>query len=145
MKTALVLLISVLTLWGAKIDDFAAANGYLRDYKPALEQAKKENKLIMLVMVADYCPWCRKMEHKTLEDSAVAAKVKSEFVPVIVDRNLDKAHYPEAYDTPRIPTVFFINPHTETHIYESIAYVKKDEYLQTLGEVRESFLKKGEE
>lgn len=61
-----------LALFGAHIDEFASNMGYHRDYKSALAQAKKENKVIMMVLVGDYCPWCRKFERKTLQRAMVA-------------------------------------------------------------------------
>jgi thiol:disulfide interchange protein len=124
-----------MALWSANIDDFASEQGYYRDYDTAFAVAKKEQKVLMLVMVADYCPWCRKFERKTLSTSEVASKIKEYFVPVIVDRNLDKTHFPKAYDTPRIPVAFFISPKSENVLYESIAYVKKKEFLVSLDEV----------
>jgi thioredoxin-related protein len=139
MKLLVALLTLAFSLWAANIDDFAASMQYHRDYASALPQAKKEHKLIMLVLVSDYCPWCRKMEHKTLESDMVRALVKERFVPVIVDRNLDKARYPAKYDVPRIPTIFFIDPVSEEHLYESIAYVKRQEFLKTLEEVDQTF------
>ncbi len=135
MKTLLLFITLTLSLVASHIDDFAQEHDYYRDYNTSLAVAQKENKLIMLVMVADYCPWCRKMERKTLSADAVAENIEEHFIPMIVDRNKDKAHYPEIYDVPRIPTIFFINPKSEEHIFESIAYVKKDEFLQTLNDV----------
>lgn len=135
MKTIILLLTMLATLYGAHIDDFAKEMQYHRDYNSALSEAKKENKLIMMVMVSDYCPWCRKMERKTLKAASVDKKVKSDFVAMIVDRNHDKAHYPKQFDVPRIPTVFFINPHTQEHLYEAIAYATKSSYLKTLDDV----------
>ena len=139
MKHFVALIALTLSLWAANIDDFAASMGYHRDYAAALPQARKEHKLIMLVLVADYCPWCRKMEHKTLASDKVSTMIKERFVPVIVDRNLDKSRYPAKYDVPRIPTIFFIDPNTEEYLYESIAYVKRQEFLKTLEEVDQTF------
>jgi thiol:disulfide interchange protein len=141
MKILAFFITCTLALYGAHIDDFASEAGYERDYNTSLSKALKQDRLIMLVVVADYCPWCRKMERKTLKAQSVAKKVISDFVPMIVDRNRDKAHYPKMYDTPRIPTIFFIDPHTQEHLYESIAYVKEDEFLQTLDDVLKMYKK----
>jgi len=133
-----VILISV-TLFSANIDTFATEEGYYRDYQKGLALAKKEKKLLMLVMVADYCPWCRKFERKTLSNTIVAAKIKNDFIAVIMDKVLDKKHYPKVYETPLIPVVFFIEPKQETVLYESIAYVKKNEYLEILDDVLDMY------
>lgn len=139
MKKVFLLLVISTLLAASNIDRFAKEMGYHRDFSTALQQGKRENKLIMLVVVADYCPWCRKLERKTLKAEPVARQVDDHFIPVIVDRNYDKANYPKQYDVPRIPTVFFIDPNTEDHLYESIAYVKRGEYLNTLNEVQKTF------
>ena len=135
MKILVFLITLAFSLYATHIDDFASQMDYERDYNSSLKTALQHDRLIMLVMVADYCPWCRKMERKTLQNEIVAQKIKAAFIPMIVDRNRDKSHYPEIYNTPRIPTIFFINPHTEEHLYESIAYVKDEEFLKTLDDV----------
>jgi len=55
MKIITLTLLLFATLFGAKIDEFATKAGYQRDYNTALEMAKKQNKEIMLLVVADYC------------------------------------------------------------------------------------------
>ncbi|MDB6018161.1 MAG: thiol:disulfide interchange protein precursor [Pedosphaera sp.] len=53
----------------------------------ALAQAKKENKRVLLQFGANWCGWCHKL-HKTMEtDAAVAEKLKSDYVVVLVDVN----------------------------------------------------------
>ena len=130
-----------LTLYASHIDEFAKNMGYERDYEKALEQAKSEKKLLMLVMVSDYCPWCRKMERKTLSMAPVAIKMHRDFVALIVDRNHEKEFYPKEYYTPRIPTVFFIDPEKEEQIYESIGYVGYKDFKATLEDVERSYTK----
>ncbi|OIP58335.1 MAG: hypothetical protein AUK54_00095 [Helicobacteraceae bacterium CG2_30_36_10] len=63
---------------------------YQREYNTALVQAKKESKVVMLVLVGDYCPWCRKFERKTLQSANIAINIQKNFVPVIVDKILTK-------------------------------------------------------
>ena len=141
MRLFLLLLGLTLTLSAAKIDDFAQEMGYSRDYAKAFQQAKTENKPLMLVIVADYCPWCRKMERSTLESKEVRERVGKELVTVIMDQKYDLGRFPEAYQTPRKPTIFFINPKTDQHFLESIGYVKKKEFLVTLDDVQKEFKK----
>ncbi|MBA3025233.1 MAG: DUF255 domain-containing protein [Sulfurimonas sp.] len=139
MKTFVLLFTLVFTLFSAQIDEFATNMGYLRDYDQALKVAQKENKPLMLVMVGDYCPWCRKFERKTLQREAVALNVNENFIALIVDRNHDKGKYPEGLYAKRIPTVYFIEPKTQSTIFESLGYVKKDEFQETLNEVMTEF------
>jgi thioredoxin-related protein len=139
MKTFILLFTLVFTLFSAEIDEFATNMGYLRDYKQALKVAQKENKPIMLVMVGDYCPWCRKFERKTLQRETIAMSVNKDFIALIVDRNLDKEHYPQELYAKRIPTVYFIEPKKGTSFFESMGYVKKDEFQETLTEAMKEF------
>lgn len=135
MKLLLLYFTLTLTLFSAHIDDFASNMGYHREYNTALAQAKKENKLVMLVLVGDYCPWCRKFERKTLQSANIAIKIQNNFIPVIVDKNLDKEKYPEKYYTSLVPTVRFIDPKKDVQISESLGYKKTKEYGELLNKV----------
>jgi thioredoxin-related protein len=117
--------------------------GYYSDYQKALAIAKKEQKPIMLVVVTSYCPWCRKFERKTLASETIASTVKSGYVPVIVDRNQDAESFPKQFQTPRIPTVFFVDPKDGTEFWETIGYVKKSEFADALKEAENLFKKRG--
>lgn len=132
MKLILSMLVLTASLFGAHIDEFASQMGYYRDYDTALLEAQKKNKPIMLVVVGDYCPWCRKFERQTLQKNEVAIYVEDHFIPVIVDRNLDKEHYPPTYYSLRIPTVFFIEPKKQELLFESMGYLKQSEFLETM-------------
>lgn len=52
----------------------------------ALEQAKKENKLIIISIGYAACHWCHVMEHESFEDSTIAATMNKYFVSIKVDR-----------------------------------------------------------
>ena len=135
MKFILLFFTLTLTLFSAHIDDFASNMGYAREYNTALAQAKKENKVIMLVLVGDYCPWCRKFERKTLQRATIAINIQKNFIPVIVDKNLDKEKYPEKYYTSVVPTVRFIDPKKDMQISESVGYKKRNDYELILKKV----------
>ena len=126
----------LLTLFGfifaAQIDEFAVEVNYLRDYEMAIKTAKKENKIVMLVVVADYCPWCKKFERKTLKDSAVMAKITESFVGIVIDKYKDKGKYPAEFSAPLIPAVFFINPKDGKSLQETVAYMKPDELIENM-------------
>ncbi len=116
--------------------------GYYSDYNTALAVAKKEKKSVMLVVVTTYCPWCRKFERKTLASSSIAPLIKSTYVPVIVDRNKDAAAFPKRFQTPRIPTVFFIDPKDGLEYWESIGYLNKKEFSEALNDAQKLFEKR---
>ncbi len=134
------LLILTLTLFASP--EAAKELGYHSDYDKALSIAKKENKPLMLVVVTTYCPWCRKFERKSLASKTIAPIVKSMYIPVIVDRNKDDALFPKKFQTPRIPTVFFIDPKDGKKYWESIGYLNKKEFAEALKDAEVLFKKR---
>jgi len=61
----------------------------------ALRQAKRENKLIYLSIGYAACHWCHVMARTTFKDPAVIARLTSDFVSILVDREErpDLDHY----------------------------------------------------
>jgi len=132
MKILLILLTLFSLGFSAQIDEFATEVAYERDYAKALAIAKKQDKVLMLVLVGDYCPWCKKFERKTLKSQAVRDEVQKNFIPVVMDKYKDKGNYPKAFYAPVIPAVYFIDPKTEKSLLETVAYMKKGEFLENL-------------
>ena len=132
MKYLLVLLTMFSLAYSAQIDKFASDVNYLRDYQEAVETAKEQNKMVMLVLVGDYCPWCKKFEKKTLKSEEVKEVVDKNFIAVVIDKYKDKGKYPEAFYAPLIPAVYFINPSTQKPILDTVAYMKKKEYIENM-------------
>jgi thioredoxin:protein disulfide reductase len=54
------------------------------DLNAALAAAKKENKLLMIDFMADWCAPCKEMERSTFSNAAVVLKARS-FMPVRID------------------------------------------------------------
>lgn len=132
MKILMTLLTLFSFIYAAQIDEFAAEVNYLRNYEMAIKTAKKENKIVMLVVVGDYCPWCKKFERKTLSDPAVMTKTKESFVGIVIDKYKDKGKYPQEFSAPLIPAVFFINPKDGKSLQETVAYMKPDEFIENM-------------
>ncbi len=132
MKKIFLLLVIMATLNATQIDDFAKDNGYERSYEIAKAKAIKSNKPIMLLVVADYCPWCKKFERKVLEDEQIKADLAKEFVPIIIDKVKDSGTYPETFNAKLIPTLYFIDPKNDKKLYEIIAYHSKKEFKDEL-------------
>lgn len=132
MKILLTLLTLFSFVYAAQIDEFAAEVNYLRNYDLAVKTAKEQKKILMIIVVGDYCPWCKKFERKTLKDSAVMAKVNENFVGIIIDKYKDKGKYPKEYYAPLIPAVFFIDPKDQKSLFETVAYMKPDEFMENM-------------
>ena len=139
MKIILLTLLISINLFGAKIDEFATKANYHRDYKTALSIAKNEKKMLMLLVVADYCPWCKKFEKKTLLHSSIKKIIKENFIPVVVDKLKEKDSFPKEFASPLIPAVFFIDPYSQKDIHKTIAYMTKKEYKENMDKAIQKF------
>lgn len=143
MKMFITLLMMLTLIYAAEIDEFASEVNYLRDYKTAVKTAKEQNKMIMLVVVGDYCPWCKKFERKTLKSSEVMAQADENFVGLVIDKYKDKGNYPKAFFSSLIPAVFFVDPGSEKSLLETVAYMKKEEFLENMDDALSIFEQKG--
>ncbi|MCW9025527.1 MAG: DUF255 domain-containing protein [Gammaproteobacteria bacterium] len=76
-------------------------------------QAKAQNKLVLLDLVAEWCEFCKKMEATTYKDSAVIKNIKTNYIAVRADRDKNKllGQRYENYGTPA--TIIFNNESTE--------------------------------
>ena len=140
MKRLFILLLISFSLFASNVDKFAQEMGFERDYKIALLKSKKENRVLMMVLGADYCPWCRKFEHKTLSSSLIKAHLDKNVVTLVVDKKYDVDSFPSQFKTEFTPRVFFINPKDETIISQTTRYVKKMEFMKKLDEVEKLYV-----
>ena len=139
MKIFLTLILLNFTLFGAHVDDFAKRMDFEREYKTALTKSKESHKVLVMVLGADYCPWCRKFENKTLSSSLVKPRLDKEFVVLIVDKKFDIDTFPTKYRTSFTPRVFLINPDNENILLESAGYVKKKEFMKSLDKAQKLY------
>ena len=109
---------------------FAKEFGYETDYKKAIEKAKKENKQVMFVMVANFCPWCLKFEKKVLSDKQLDLQIHKKYVPLILNREEKK--FPATFETPMIPTVYFVNPKDESIVNKSVGYHNRFNFINII-------------
>ncbi len=57
--------------------------------KPALDKAKKENKLILVSIGYFACHWCHVMQRESYKDKGIAKKLNKNYISVKVDRELN--------------------------------------------------------
>ncbi len=139
MKILFILLFVGLNLFAANIDNYAKEMNFQRDYNTALKKAKKENKVLAMVLSADYCPWCRKFERKTISSTLVKEKLNNDFVTLVVDSKYDINSFPKKFQTGYTPFVNFINPNDESILEQSAGYVKKKDFLSTLNQAEKIY------
>jgi len=140
IKIILMIFILSFSLFGANIDDFASKVNFSRNYKSAFAEAEQTNKPLMLVIVTDDCPWCKKLERSTLDTKDVKKELL-DVVPVIVDSKYDRDNFPAKYVAKRTPTIFFIDPRQNKKFYENVGYLKKNDFLLLLDSMQKAFKK----
>jgi len=128
MKTLLILMMFAYSLIAVDAMDAAFALDYEDNYQVALSKAKKENKLLMLIVVQNPCPYCSRLVEGTLEDLKVKEEVKN-FIPLIVDK---RGAFPEALKGTPVPMTYFIDPKIEKSIYDNLGYLNAEDFTDLL-------------
>ena len=112
-----------------KNDDFSKL-GYETNYDIAVKKAQKLKKPILLVLVANYCPWCRKFEENVLRKKEVNTIIQNNYIPLII--NKEKGGFPKELDIAFTPITHFINYKTLKSEKMVAGYNNKDEFIYTL-------------
>jgi len=77
------------------------------DYDKALEEAKKTEKLVMVMLGRENCPACEYMKDRVFADEKVLAEVNKHFIPVYLDIHNDLL--PNGLSYIGTPTFHFMN------------------------------------
>ncbi len=133
MKYMLMILALSLSLMAADATKSAKMLGVYNNYDTALQKAKSENKLMVLVVVWDPCRACDKLVNKTLSNAIVKNKLK-DHVTVILDY---KDKMPEAFHIKMAPKIFYINQKTEKSVWESMGAVSVETFIDDFKEALE--------
>ncbi|WP_297440988.1 thioredoxin fold domain-containing protein [Sulfurimonas sp.] len=115
-------------LFANEAHDLATELHYLESYKQGVQTAKKEHKLMMLVVVEDGCHWCKKFKRTTLSDEGIKQELQG-VVKVLVDRY---ANMPQKYESRFFPMVYFIDPKTQNILVKSYGYKTKALFRQEI-------------
>lgn len=132
LKKLFVFLILSIFLNAANIDTFASKFDFFRSYDQAILHAKKNNKPLMIVLSADYCPWCRKFERKTLSHPIIQQYLQANYICLIVDKTHEKNMFPTHFSTQITPRIFFVEPIKQTIVHETAGYLKVEPFLKEL-------------
>lgn len=111
-------------------ENFASEMKYETNYDEAVQKSKKLQKNIMLVLVSNYCPWCRKFEQRVLLKEDVNAIIQKNYIPLIINREKDP--FPKEFDTGFTPIVHFIDHKTQKSYKNVVGYNNKDEFTYIL-------------
>ncbi len=106
IKKILFLLLFTLSLFAANAKDAAFMLGYNEVYESSLQEAKKEHKVLMMVIVKEPCPYCDKLVDNTLDTPAIKKRLKN-FIPLVIAHD---GKYPDRLRPPVRPVTHFIDP-----------------------------------
>jgi thioredoxin-related protein len=109
---------------------FASEMGYETNYEEALKKAQKLKKNVMLVLVSNFCPWCRKFEQRVLLKHEVNSIIQKNYIPLIL--NKEKDPFPKEFDIGFTPIIHFIDHKTQKSYKHVIGYNNKDEFTYIL-------------
>ena len=111
-------------------DNFASEMKYETSYKEAVKKAKEMKKDIMLVLVTNYCPWCRKFEQRVLLKKYVNDIIQKNYIPLII--NKEKDEFPQELNISFSPIVYFINYKTLKSYERVVGYNNREDFLYFL-------------
>lgn len=130
MKALLIIALLTSSIFAKSYKDFAAKMNYETSYEVALKKAKEQKKDIMFFMVANFCPWCIKFEKRVLAKKDIDLKVKSKFIPLIINR--EEKNFPVKFKTPVVPAVYFVSYKDEKVTNKVVGYNNKDEFYSII-------------
>ncbi len=105
---------------------------YETNYDEAVARAKKEKKNILFVLIANYCPWCRKFEQRVLLKKEVNEAIHKKYIPLILNR--EEKNFPKEFYKAMTPIVHFIDYKTLKSYHSVVGYNNKDEFLYLLSQ-----------
>jgi thioredoxin-related protein len=118
--------------FGNDYKQFAKDMKYELAYDVALEKAKEQKKDIMLVMVANFCPWCTKFEKLVLAKNSIDQRVHEKYIPLILNR--EEGNFPKQYDAAMIPTIYFVDYKSEVIKNKVVGYNNRQDFINIINE-----------
>ena len=98
MKTFIVTILLAVNLFSASVN-------WSSDYDQAKIDAKKENKLIYVLITSDDCKWCKKFANTTLQNRDIQKRLKNEFITIHMSSDRDSI--PKQFETAPVPRHYF--------------------------------------
>ena len=129
-KTVMIICLLTYGLWATDAVEAAKNLGVESNYTEAIGKAKKEDKMLVMVIVKKNCRWCDKIVNRTLSDMKVKKELNA-FVTLIIDKD---AAYPADFKENFFPSIFFIDQRTEKSVYENVGYIGTKCFINDLHE-----------
>ncbi len=100
------------------------------------KRAKKENKLVLLHLRANWCHWCHVMEEKTYTDKPILAYLTANYIPCMEDHD-ERQDLTSLYNDYGWPaTIIFDGDGNE--LFKQAGYIPADEFLETLKNLKKN-------
>jgi len=112
MKYFIFTIFITLTLFSKNIN-------YLNNYEEALKNAKKENKLLYVLITSPSCQWCRKFESTTLKNTLIQDRLNEEFITLHL--SLGRDNIDKKFKTSPVPRHYFTDTSGEI-LYSALGY-----------------------
>jgi len=100
------------------------------DLLKARDKALKSEKPLLIVFGAEWCTFCKKMEHTTLAEKEMVQKINADFVPVHLDFDKTKP-VAKALNVKGIPSSIVLSTDAEI-LSRKDGYAKSTEYRDVL-------------
>ena len=128
MRSFLISMLLFGMLYATNAKEAARELGFENDYAAAIEKAKAEKKILVMVIVKENCRWCDKLLTRTLSDPEVRNELKN-YITLVIDRDDE---FPKKFKENFFPSMFYIDYSSQKSIYENIGYVGKKCFLNDL-------------
>lgn len=106
-----------------------------------LEQARKQNRPVLLLLTVPWCAHCRELLETTFRNPEVVDIIESSFRPVLADAER-RPDVNERYGTGGWPTIAFLTPNGELITHER--YQTAEQLAPLLQKVRDLFASQGD-
>ncbi len=100
------------------LSSFVYANyvKWLGNYDDALQKAKKENKVLMVLLIKNDCQKCKDLVRDVFTNHSYIDKLNKKVISVIVNQDAKHSYPIEMYWSNYYPTLFFVDSKKETFI-----------------------------
>jgi len=112
---------------------FAGELQFEHAFNKAVQEAKDQNKTVMMMYSAVWCPECNYMKDVVLKDQKVVDYIQKRFIVLTLD--VQKDDLPKGFEYPGIPTFFFLDQNAKEKD-KIIGGDKADNFLQRLKAVK---------
>lgn len=82
---------------------------WAKDYKDAVDQARKSGKPIMVDFYTDWCGWCKVLDRETYTDAQVIKLADASFVSLKINAEKEGTAQAKRYGITGFPTILFLD------------------------------------